>query len=721
MPLLRLLRLLLILVISFGLFSCDKEAAGPIGSATNETLSSEQQHTEDAAQASVEVLVETAVEVYKSLGDLTDIQSHKVLRLISTRIDLDSALPRSGISKSHYRIMAEDFAKQQGLAVEWVYVDDFSQLIPTLNEGLGDIIISNISVTKERKKNVSFSKALNQVSEVLITHKSEAYSNITNADDINSLSELDMHLAEGTVFFETLKELEFPNTITVSPTGSTVHSILSTIDKMPNAATILDSDEADDYLDLFPNLTRSVTLKKNRKVAWALRKNNPALLKTLNEFLIAHHIQESNKELVKRDWHDIKSSGRLRMLSLNNPASYFMWRGELMGFDYELLKKFADDEDVILSVIVKDSIPELIQALQSGEGDVIAASLTKTPAREVQGIRFSRPYLKVDELIVARKDHPQITEAAQLAGSKVAVNPATTFYTKLIALKHSGIDFEIVEFPDASTEELIENLQGQEYDYTVADSHLLKIEESYHQNVTAQFALTTDSNIAWGLRGDQILLNKKLDAFIKKRYRGLFYNMTFNKYFKSTRKIQRYQKARLQKGDDLSPFDGIVSRQAKPYNMDWRFIIAQMYQESKFKPDAKSFAGALGLMQVMPRTANEFGYSDLHEPNTGIAAGLAYLHWLEKRFPGDLDFQERIYFILAAYNAGTGHVRDARKLAKKLDLNPDVWFDNVEVAMLKLAKKEYYQHARFGYVRGREPVNYVRMIRDRYLAYLEAQ
>lgn len=154
--------------------------------------------------------------------------------------------------------------------------------------------------------------------------------------------------------------------------------------------------------------------------------------------------------------------------------------------------------------------------------------------------------------------------------------------------------------------------------------------------------------------------------------------------------------------------------------MDWRLLVSQMYQESKFNPKAKSFAGALGLMQVMPRTAREFGFDNLQTPENGIAAGTAYMNWLEERFPGELDFQERIYFTLAAYNAGTGHVRDARRLAKQLGLDSNKWFGHVDQAMLKLSQPKYYKQSRFGYVRGSEPVTYVRNIRDRYLGYLAA-
>jgi Predicted soluble lytic transglycosylase fused to an ABC-type amino acid-binding protein len=144
-----------------------------------------------------------------------------------------------------------------------------------------------------------------------------------------------------------------------------------------------------------------------------------------------------------------------------------------------------------------------------------------------------------------------------------------------------------------------------------------------------------------------------------------------------------------------------------------------MYQESKFNPQAESFAGALGLFQVMPRTAKELEVPLPFTPESGIYAGIRYLDWARDRFEPTLPLEERLWFTLAAYNAGFGHVNDARRLARQQGLDGDRWFGHVEHAMLMLSKRQFYTKARFGYVRGTEPVNYVRQIRNRYYAYLK--
>ncbi len=660
-------------------------------------------------------------EAYVELGDLKAIGERGTLRLIAPRFDGTTALPRDGIPAQHYQQIAEAFAQHLQLTVQWVYVDDFSALIPTLQRGEGDVIVTNMTVTPSRQEQVLFSRPINKISELLISRAEDAI------EEPALLSTLSLSVPESTAYLDTLQTLsekhELSLNLSLAKPGTSDKDRLNAIESGEIQATVLDSDVAKRLLLDYPNLRSSLVLKRHRPIAWATRISSPELRNKLNEFLVSHHLQASANERDQRSWADIKQRGRLRMLTLNNPASYFMWRGELMGFDLDLTKKFAEENQLQIAVILKDSIPELITALQEGEGDVIAASLTQSLERESMGLQFSRPYLKVSEQLVGRKGGPSVTAVEQLATQTIGVNPETVFYGAFKALQDQGIQFQLKEYPKTTTESLIDKLVAGDFDFAAVDSHLLAIETAHRDDIQLNIELNANSeqkaNIAWGLRPDQTQLKEKLDAFIKKEYRGLFYNVTFNKYFKNSRKMRKHQADRVLAGEDLSPYDHLVKPLAKQYGMDWRLIVSQMYQESKFRPKAKSFAGARGLMQVMPRTARELGYKNLEQAENGVAAGMAYMNWLEQRFPGELDLQERIFFTLAAYNAGAGHVRDARRLAGQLGKDPNRWFGHVEEAMLLLAKPQYHKKARFGYVRGSEPVHYVKQIRDRYLGYLQ--
>ncbi len=649
-------------------------------------------------------------------GDLEQLQPRGQLRLLAPRFDGADALPREGITVENYQRIAEAFAESLGLNASWVFVDEFSELIPSLNRGEGDLIVTNMTVTLPRLENVHFSRSINKVNEVVITH------NNTSIESLEQLTEFSLTIPEGTAYFESLEKLEQKHTLkfSVNKVDSTTsdNDLLSMIDSVQDGATILDSDIAKTLLLDYPDLHIAFTLKKHRPIAWATRKSSPDLLNHLNEFLVSHHLQTSANEEQHRDWEAIQQHGRLRMLTLNNPASYFMWRGELLGFDLDLVKAFAKQSGLHVSVIIKDDIDQLIAALKNGEGDMIAASLTKTPERQQQGLNFSHPYLKVSEQLVGRKGSDSIDNWSQLEDRVIGVNPSTVFYQRLVELKNAHPNIRLKKEYGLTTENLIDQMMNESFYATVADSHLLALEQAHREDLKVLMELNQQSDIAWALRPDQPKLKEQLDRFIKKEYRGLFYNVTFNKYFKNSRRMKAHKADRVTDNQQLSPYDHLIKPLAEKYAMDWRLLVAQMYQESKFDPQAKSFAGALGLMQVMPRTAREMGYKDLHTPSQGIEAGIAYMDWLEARFPGELDLQERIFFTLAAYNAGAGHVRDARKLAKQQGLDPNRWFGNVEKAMLMLSKPQYYKKARFGYVRGSEPVHYVKSIRDRYLGYL---
>jgi membrane-bound lytic murein transglycosylase F len=129
--------------------------------------------------------------------------------------------------------------------------------------------------------------------------------------------------------------------------------------------------------------------------------------------------------------------------------------------------------------------------------------------------------------------------------------------------------------------------------------------------------------------------------------------------------------------------------------------------------------GAAGIFQIMPNTAKELGIDEMEDPKNSIKGGIKYMEWLVRQFDVQIEFRQRIRFALAAFNVGLGHVKDARRLAKSLGLDPDRWFQNVEVALLKLQDRRYYKRAKHGYCRGSEPVKYVSEIQSRYDAYVK--
>ncbi len=667
---------------------------------------------------------------------LKAIRDSGYIRFLLPRSDGAQGLVRNGLVSEEYRRLARGFAESQGLEPRWVYVDYFEQLIPQLEAGYGDVIVTNLTATEQRQQKVHFTIPLNTVDELLIVPP--VYQDMALAD----LPAMTITVPRGTSYAESVAEIAAAHdqlSVSEIETAWGDFDFIEAVADGSLQAAVVDSSSAAEYFHDQDNgdfaAAIGATVKEGRRIGWAVRNDNTDLLTALNHYLISQRIEASAYRQEKRDWPQIQSHKTLRLITSNNPASYFIWRGELMGFDYDLVRRFADQHNLRLQVVVRDGIEDIRAALEQGEGDLAAAAITVTRERQATGMTFSDAYLEVKEQLISRADEPALASVADLKGRSVAVNPDKSYFQTLQILQQqlaapkstphkqphqqrTASLMSLVEVPGATTESLIQGVAAGDYDFTLADSHLAAIESTYRNDIKVQLDLTQSSPIAFAVRPDQPELLLQLNQFIKKEHRGLFYNVTYNKYFKNKKNIIRNRKNRVEPDKPISPYDTLIQDYATSHGYDWRLITSQMYQESRFDPKAKSYAGARGLMQVLPRTAREFGYHDLFDPQTSIEAGVVYLDWLRERFPRDLPIEEQIYFMLAAYNAGHGHVHDARRLAAELGKDPDQWFGHVEDAMLLLSRPEYSRKARFGYVRGREPVNYVKSIRQRYLSYL---
>jgi membrane-bound lytic murein transglycosylase F len=372
-------------------------------------------------------------------------------------------------------------------------------------------------------------------------------------------------------------------------------------------------------------------------------------------------------------------------------------------------------------MVVPPSHADLVPWLLEGKGDVIAASYTVNPERGKQ-VAFSVPYLEVQELLVQRASEPQLKSLADLRGRRVRVRPGSSYLATLERLRAKGAPITIeLARSDEETEQLIAGVAAGEVDLTVADSHIYQAERVWRTDVLAPFPLEPGEKkqLAFAVRPKDRELKAALDRFVRQSYKGLEYNMSWRRYFEDGRIASevRAQDAGTLQG--LSSFDPLFRKYAQVYGFDWRLLAAQAYQESRFDPQARSLAGAIGLFQVLPGTAREMGFQKLDTPEDCAHAGIKHLARLADRLETTLPVQQRMRFALAAYNAGWGHLADARQLARTKALDPDKWFKNVERAMLMLQQPAYYAHARHGYVRGTEPVRYVSEIQTRYENYLK--
>ena len=652
------------------------------------------------------------------LADLAEIRARGTLRVLVVGDEDETPIQRDGTPAALDRDLAEDFAQRQGLKLEIVWVDPRHDVLDELLAGRGDVAATGLTITPERAARVTFTDPIAIVDEVLIGRKGMRGAPKAPAD----LAKRRVSVPTGSVFEASLAKLEVPGIRVEQVLGAGQQSeLIGEVNRGERELAVVDSNVLDAERTWNKGVVQLFPIARKRSIAWAVHPEAKQLKTALDLFiqqraLIAHAARTWSGDIA-----DVKKHRVLRVLTRNNAVSYFLLRGEAAGFDHDLVKRFADGLDVRLQMVVPPSHADLVPWLLQGRGDVIAASYTVTPERGKQ-VAFSVPYLEIQELLVQRASEPPLKSLADLRGRKIRVRAGSSYQATLERIRAKGIPFTVeLSRSDEETEQLIAEVAAGEVDLTVADSHIFQAERVWRTDVVAAFPLEPGEKkqLAFAVRPKDRELKALLDRFVRQSYKGLEYNMAWRRYFEDSRIATevRAQDAGTLQG--LSSFDPLFRKYAQLYGFDWRLLAAQSYQESRFDPQARSLAGALGLFQVLPGTARELGFTRLEDPEQGAHAGIKHLARLADRLETTLPVQQRMRFALAAYNCGWGHLADARQLARVKALDPDKWFKNVERAMLLLQQPAYYARARHGYVRGTEPVRYVSEIQTRYENYLK--
>ena len=398
-----------------------------------------------------------------------------------------------------------------------------------------------------------------------------------------------------------------------------------------------------------------------------------------------------------------------------------------------LLKSFSDNIGIDLEIVSENQVDNAFNMLNSGEADLIAIGLTVNSSRK-KDILFTEPIDETRQVLVQRKPHNWRTLKAdelnrklirnqlELAKKDIYVQAGSTSVERLRALANEiGDSINIIEVP-YDAEKLIEYVAKGEIDYTVCKENIALVNATYYSIIDVKTPVSFPQNLAWGVRknGSDALL-EALNSWITSLRKTGSYALLYSKYFRNSRSsiIVKSDYYAINTGK-VSEYDDLIRGFSDSINWDWRLLASLICQESRFKPNAQSWAGAYGLMQIMPVTGKNFGIDITASPTNNIKAGTLYINWLHSIFdPKIPDEKERINFILASYNAGPGHVLDAMKLAEKNGKDPHKWNDNVEVWLLKKSEPRYFNDAvvKNGYFRGTESVAFVSQILDRYEHY----
>ena len=446
------------------------------------------------------------------------------------------------------------------------------------------------------------------------------------------------------------------------------------------------------------------------------------------------HIQNNENKNKQNELSRIKEKKELQVVVDCNSTNYFVYKGQPMGFQYELLKAFADDLGVALKLHVSNNLEDSFNRLNSKEFDLIAKNITVTKDRN-RMVDFTEPLALTRQVLVQRK--PQgadslsikttegklVRDQLDLAGKTVFVQKNSVYVQRLKNLSDEiGEPITILEDTIYGVEQLIALVALGEIDYTVCDENVAKVNQKYYPLIDVSTPISFNQKLSWAVRKNSPNWKAYVDNWITEYKATDEYKYLYYKYFSGFRGSSNVKSEfHSMGGGKISDYDDLIKELANSYKWDWRLVASVIMQESNFDQYAESWAGAMGLMQLMPKTAERFNVSNIIDPRDNIRGGLELLYWLDEVFqPIVENEEERLKFVLASYNVGIGHVMDARKLAMKYGKDPLVWKDNVDIFIQNKSIPQFYKDpvVKWGYCRGEEPYNYVIEVIDRYHHYL---
>lgn len=431
----------------------------------------------------------------------------------------------------------------------------------------------------------------------------------------------------------------------------------------------------------------------------------------------------------------IRERGKLVALTNYGSTSYFLYRGQPMGYQYDLLQSFAAYLGVELELVINNSIEGAFRDLMDGRCDVIALDLAVTKDRK-NIVDFSDPISQTRQVLVQRKpdnwrkiktwdevESLLIRNQIDLAGKTIYAQKNTFALERLHSLQQEiGDTIYIIEEPERTAEDLIKMVAEGDIDYTVCDEHIAMINQHFYTDIDIGTPVSFPQNVAWAVRKGSTSLQNAINEWLDENDRNKMNQLVYRKYFVNpvytpqSRNIQQKTYGKR----SISLYDDFIREQSSLLNWDWRLLASLIYQESMFDPTVRSWRGAFGLMQLMPETAEKFGVDTTSTPQENIAAGVKFLKVLDGQLRKKVtDDMERIKFVLAAYNVGIAHILDAMRLAEKYGKNPAVWTGSVDYFILNKSNPDYYMDTvvRYGYARGEEPYRFVGEILQRYEKY----
>lgn len=405
----------------------------------------------------------------------------------------------------------------------------------------------------------------------------------------------------------------------------------------------------------------------------------------------------------------ITRTGKIRLITENNANCYYTYRGESMGFEYELAREFAAFLQVELEIITP-GWNNMFAYLDPELGDFIAAGITITETRE-QKMLFCQPYMDVQQMFIHHKSKLPIKSIEKLPGRTIHIRRNTSYHERLQEIRKDGIDVDMVLHDDLSTEEILRMISDKEISYTIADSNIAFLNQRYYPDIRIGIPIQEQEHLGWAVHSDDVALSDKIVIFFDIIKSNGVYDKLYEKYYGNVEEFDYFDLLKFHERLEtrLPRYQKIIMQESQKHGFDWRMIAAMVYQESHFDPKARSATSVRGLMQITEETAKELGVTNRRDPVQSLKAGIGYLKYLYEKFNGINDTRDRIKFAMASYNIGYGHVLDAQRLARSQEIDDNLW-SSIQKTLPLLAKPKYYTKVNYGYARGGVPVKYIERI-----------
>ena len=415
----------------------------------------------------------------------------------------------------------------------------------------------------------------------------------------------------------------------------------------------------------------------------------------------------------------VLETGTLTVAMRNTPAVFYEHRDGYAGFEYELVRSFADHLGVELKVVNFANATEMELALNQGKVDMAAGSLGLTLDRKRQ-FSVSKPLLHSSQMVIYRSGHfrPKSWEDVT-GGSSLAVLAGSRQAEVLQSHQALYPHLSWMETDDLEVTDLLKMIQDGDLDYALVSAQDFNINRFFFPRASVAFDTDVSSSLVWLFpKLARSHLERAASGYIEQAQEQEVISEVRERYYRHEQYLEyvgaplflRHVRSRLPE------YEQHFRNAAEQQELDWRLLAAVAFQESHWRRNAVSPTGVRGLMMLTQRTANELNVDRL-DPFESIEGGSRYLKQLYDRMPDGVQGEDRLYMALASYNVGKGHLEDARKITQRQGFNPNSW-DDVAKHLPLLTQRKWYRQTRYGYARGNEPVAYVHNIR-RYLEILE--